>query len=85
MQVTVSPFSQYGGGDTKLSFQCCETREYVDGKLKPLLDELKSVYPTTRGKDHNVGCSLACSDRQRDAYDFFSVDEVLQDVIMRGI
>jgi hypothetical protein len=85
MRVTVRPFHHNGDGDTKLTFQCCETREYVDGKLKPLLDEFKSIYPTLRGKDHLVECSLACSERQRDGYDFFSVDEVLKDVMRRGI
>jgi hypothetical protein len=85
MRVTVRPFHQNGDGDTELTFQCCETREYVDWKLNSLLGELKSVYPTPRSKDRLVECSLACSNRQRDGYDFFSVDEVLIDVMRKGI
>jgi len=85
MRVTVRPFPQNGNGDAKLTFRCCETRECVDWKLNSLLDELKSMYPTPSSKDSLVECSLACSDRHRDSYDFYSVDEVLKDVMRKGI
>jgi hypothetical protein len=43
-------------------FHCCETRSCVDAKLDAnVLQELKSVYPTSRSKDRLVECPAKCS------------------------
>jgi hypothetical protein len=42
-------------------FHCCETRSCVDAKLDAnVLQELKSVYPTSRSKDRLVECPEKC-------------------------
>lgn len=49
-----------GVGTVDSWFHCCETRSYVDAKLDPLLDELKSVYPAPRSMGRLVECTDKC-------------------------
>jgi hypothetical protein len=66
-------------GDNKGSWHCCETREYVDKKLDPLLIELKSVYPKPRGMELNVECDEGCSNGQTESN--INVDEMLERIM----
>jgi hypothetical protein len=58
MSVMVLGDGSVGLGDNL--FHCCETRPYVDTKLDTLVDEAKSVYPTSRTRGRLVGCTEKC-------------------------
>lgn len=69
--------------DSDESWNCCETREFVDGRLDELLGEFKSVYPASRAKARSVECHLGCSEDQR--LSNVHVDKLLIDLMKSGL